>query len=85
MNYRSEVPAPEVNLNLNLTRLLILFSLLAAVSALFGTWYLLPYRVDGLEKRLAAVERQNEAQQELLVRIDENVQMIRREQAKKNQ
>lgn len=68
----------EVKINLN--RLLVPLAVVSAIVALAGAWVLLPYRVDAIEKRTSIVESKLDAQQQLLIRIDENVKLLREKQ-----
>lgn len=77
------------DVKLNLTRLGVIIGILAALTALLGSFFILPYRVEASEKRQDAFESKtdnrfsaNEAEQkqqrDILIRIDENVKELRR-------
>jgi hypothetical protein len=65
----------EISINLN--RVALAIGVASGLIALAGAWFLLPYRVDAVEKRTSAVEQKLDAQQQLLIRIDENVKLLR--------
>lgn len=76
----------DVKVNVNVTRLGVIIGALAAVVALAGAWFILPYRMDAAEKKISAVEEKSAHHdvdiatiKEILVRIDENVKEMRRE------
>lgn len=73
----------------SLTRLGIILGVLAALTALLGSFFILPYRVEASEKRqeafesktdnrFSATEAEQKQQREILIRIDENVKELRR-------
>lgn len=62
---------------INVNRLAIPLAVISAIVALAGAWMLLPYRVDAIEKRTGVVEQKLDAQQQLLIRIDENVKVLK--------
>ena len=45
----------------------------AGVAGLIGAWVIIPYRVDGIEKRQAALEVSAKSDHDILVRIEERV------------
>lgn len=76
---------------INVTRLSVALGVIAAIAALAGAWFILPYRVEAAEKahaafeskteiRFAANEAEARQQREILIRIDENVKQLRRAQ-----
>lgn len=66
------------DVKINLTRLGVTLGVLAALVALAGAWFILPYRMDAAEKKIAAHEAELGAMKEILIRIDENVKDMRR-------
>ena len=82
---RDEYSSPPIPMR----KLAIVISILIGVTSLFGAYFLLPYRVDNVEKTLAvhttqqelrfeAIETDQRIQREILIRIDENVKELRR-------
>lgn len=67
--------SPEFKINLN--RLALPLAVISAIVALAGAWLLLPYRLEAVEKRTTVVEQKLDAQQQLLIRIDENVKVLK--------
>jgi hypothetical protein len=70
------IPA-ESEINVNLHRLGVVVALVSGFIAVAGAWFLLPYRVDAVEKRTTVLETKIDAQQQLLIRIDENVKQLK--------
>lgn len=79
------------NVKINLSRLGVVIGVIAALIAFAGTWLVLPYRVEQAEKSQTIFEvkterrfESNEAearhQREILIRIDEGVKLLRRDQ-----
>lgn len=68
----------STSVKLDLNRIGLAIGIIAGLAGALGAWYLLPYRVDAIEKRTAVVETKLDAQQQLLIRIDENVKLLRR-------
>lgn len=79
----STAPATEAEVKLNMTRLSVVLAVLLGVVSLLGAWLILPYRVGEAEKRIVTLEANDRTQQEILIRIDENVKLLREEQRKK--
>jgi hypothetical protein len=81
----------QSDIKINLTRLAVVIGVLAGIIGVFGAWITLPSRLEAAEKKQeifeTRVERRFEAtedfarkQQEVLIRIDENVKELRRMQ-----
>ena len=68
---------PHEDLKLNLTKLGIGLAVVTASASLLGAWVVFPYRLDAAEAKLIALEMRMEAQQSLLIRIDENVKQLK--------
>lgn len=77
------------DVRINVTRWAVIAGFLAVSSALFGSFILLPHRVDQVEKEQQRYESQTDLQlkqqdmelrqqREILIRIDENVKDMRR-------
>lgn len=87
MNAGATIVMPEVRtikLNKLATSLAIFVAALTLLNA-YGSWHLLPYRLDHAEKKiqelqsdLDTVRSQQQASRELLVRIDERTEAIMR-------
>lgn len=77
---RPPMPAGSASgdVKINLNRVAVTIAVCSGLVALAGAWFLLPYRVDAVEKRTTVVEQKLDAQQQLLIRIDENVKLLRR-------
>lgn len=86
----STTPPMSVNgdVKINLTRLSVILGTLALIAAFAGTWFILPFRVEAVERQAvdftARVERRFETteaeqrqQREILIRIDENVKQLK--------
>ncbi len=73
----TETPAEAPEFKINVTRLALPLAVISALVALAGAWLLLPYRLEAVEKRTTVVEQKLDAQQELLIRIDENVKQLK--------
>lgn len=72
-------------MKVNLTRVGVIIGILGGLATLlsgFSAWPGIPARVDTLERRQTAVEKQVEENQRVLIRVDENVKFLR-EQTKK--
>lgn len=67
--------SPDFKINLN--RLALPLAVITGLVALAGAWLLLPYRLEAVEKRTTVVEQKLDAQQQLLIRIDENVKVLK--------
>jgi hypothetical protein len=67
--------SPEFKINL--TRIALPLAVISGLVALAGAWLLMPYRLDAVEKRTTVVETKLDAQQQLLIRIDENVKQLK--------
>lgn len=91
----STTPPMSVNgdVKINLTRLGVIIGTIAGIFALAGAWFVLPFRVEAVEKQAieftARVERRFEAteaeqrqQREILIRIDENVKQLKEQRAR---
>lgn len=72
---RAEQTPGEIKINVN--RIATALAVVSGLVALAGAWFLLPYRVDAVERRTSAVEKKLDDQQQLLIRIDENVKLLR--------
>jgi sensor domain CHASE-containing protein len=71
-------PAPDTSsMKIDLTRLALPLAVISGLVALAGAWLLLPYRLEAVEKRTTVVEQKLDAQQQLLIRIDENVKQLK--------
>lgn len=68
---------PHEDLKLNLTKVGVLLAVVAGSASLLGAWVVFPYRLDAAEAKLIALEIRMEAQQSLLIRIDENVKQLK--------
>lgn len=66
------------DVKVSLGRLGVILGVAAAIAALFGAWFVLPYRVGQAEEKIKAVETEQRQQREILIRIDENVKELRR-------
>lgn len=75
---RPPYPSGHGDVKINLSRLGIIVGVAAAIAALFGAWFVLPYRVGQAEEKIKAVETEQRQQREILIRIDENVKELRR-------
>lgn len=80
---------PTGDVRINLSRWAVIIGFLAVSSALFGSFILLPHRVDQMEKEQERYESKTDSQlqrqdlelrqqREILIRIDENVKELRR-------
>jgi len=70
-------------IRLNLSRIGLIVSIMAASGALLAGAFILPYRLTAAEVRISALEKQAAVNQDLLSRIDENVKQIKTELAAK--
>lgn len=77
MSHQDNEQAPAADLSLNLNRMALGVAVLSSLIALAGAWLLLPYRVEAVERRTTVVESKLDAQQQLLIRIDENVKQLK--------
>lgn len=66
------------DVKLNVTRVGVTVGVLAAIVALLGAWFILPYRMEAAEKKIAAHDTELASMREILIRIDENVKDMRR-------
>jgi uncharacterized membrane protein len=64
------------DIKVSLTRIGMVLGVLAAVAALFGTFVILPYRMDAAEKSIKAIQDKTEVDHDLLQRIDERTARI---------
>jgi hypothetical protein len=55
----------------------IVVGIVAALTALFGAFAVLPHRVAATERRVDTMEVEMKSARELLVRIDENVKALK--------
>jgi hypothetical protein len=62
---------------LNLTKLGVIAAVCASVVGLLGAFFILPYRMESAELKIAALEIRIEQQSALLIRIDENVKQLK--------
>ena len=69
--------APSGDIKINLNKVAVAVAVVSGLVALAGAWFMLPYRVDAVERRTTAVEQKLDAQQQLLIRIDENVKQLK--------
>lgn len=81
----------EDDFKVNVTRLGIVLGVIATIAALAGAWFVLPYRMEAaervqttfeakVERRFELTEAEARQQREILIRIDENVKELRRNQ-----
>jgi len=70
-------PMPDDDVKLNLTKIGVMLAVVAASASLLGAWVVFPYRLDAAEAKLIALETRMEAQNSLLIRIDENVKQLK--------
>lgn len=80
MNSEAVMAQPQPGEQLNLTRLAIIIGVLAGIFGLVGAWFILPYRMEQAEKNISEMQAVQHQQQEVLIRIDENVKELRRVQ-----
>lgn len=76
----TETTPPVNTVKLNLDKMALFVAVVTGIAALAGAWVLLPYRVNLVEQRTSAVESKLDAQQQLLIRIDENVKALKEAQ-----
>jgi hypothetical protein len=72
------------NESISLTRIAVMISILIGLTGLFGAWMVLPYRVGQNEVKIKVLEDNDRTQQDILIRIDENVKLMREEQRRKS-
>lgn len=75
---RSPYPNGSGDVKINVNRVAVFIGVAAGVAGLFGAWFILPYRVGEAEEKIKAVEAEQRQQREILIRIDENVKLLRR-------
>ena len=61
---------------LNLTRIGVVLGVLAGTAAIFGTFFVLPYRMAAAEKAIQSVQDRAETDHDLIQRIDERTMRI---------
>lgn len=94
MSSTSNPPQPRDpgNLRLDVTKLGLIVAVLSGTAALFGAWFVLPYRMEQAERkqevfesrtevRFKEAEKEAREQKDILIRIDENVKQLRRERS----
>lgn len=60
-----------------LQRVGLVVGILVGMVGMFGAWFVLPYRVDAAEKKVERLEREQATMREILIRIDENVKVLK--------
>lgn len=65
------------DVNLNVSKTAIVVAVLAGLGGLVGAWFVLPYRVSAAEQNITVIQNEQKFQRDLLIRIDENVKMLR--------
>jgi len=67
----------EPSFNINASRISLLLAIALGIVSLAGAWFILPYRVTEVERKLQILEASDAHQQEILIRIDENVKALK--------
>jgi hypothetical protein len=65
------------DVNLNVSKLAVVVAVIASLTAMTGSWFVLPWRVAAAEKAVSDVQTEQRKQNEVLIRIDENVKLLR--------
>lgn len=69
-------------MKIDLQQIGVAVGILAAISALFGAYVLLPHRMEAAERAIQTLEAESRVNRELLVRIDENVKELKSKHAR---
>ncbi len=53
-------------------------AMVAGLSGLIGAWFVIPYRVEAIEKRQATLEHVSKSDHDILVRMEERLISVQR-------
>ena len=67
----------STDVKISLAKAGVVAGVISAVVALFGAWFVLPYRMAAAEAEIVALKVKVESQSTLLIRIDENVKALK--------
>jgi hypothetical protein len=84
MSERSEKSG---DITLNVTRAGVVVALMVGAAGILSPWFVFPYRIEAAEKRQEVAERRADAMErelssmrDVLIRIDENVKVLKESQ-----